>query len=232
MELVRTYTIVDMGQRIRERRDELGMSRQKMSDIMHELGSQVNQKTIESWEVGRNYCSLKNIPFVCQVLDCDTEYLFGNSPTPHKATTDVSKATGLSKKAVERLMKGQNARENKIKLPLEEHLAGYFGWIKAINTLIETSAGNQFLVLLFDYIYGNLRSIELYSKTNEMSTINSLEAQLEGDSFELRIYDENSHSTRYYSEDEFKQLMRDSKFGELQKKIIQICAEVMEGEER
>ena len=106
------YTIYDMGMRIRERRDKLGMSRKKMSDLMRERGSKVNQKTIESWELGRNDCSLINIPYICEILDCDTEYLFGNSSTPHKETTTVMETTGLTQKAVEKLTEFEKTQKS------------------------------------------------------------------------------------------------------------------------
>lgn len=94
------YTIYDMGIRIRKRREALGKSRREMSDAMRGLGSKVNQKTIESWELGRNDCSLVNIPYICEVLDCDAEYLFGSSPTPHKETANAMEVTGLTEEAI------------------------------------------------------------------------------------------------------------------------------------
>lgn len=97
------YTIYDMGDRIRARRNELGLSRQKMSALMRNMGSDVYFKTIENWEFGKNNCSITNIPYLCKVLDCDTEYLFGNSSTPHKETATVMETTGLTQKAVEKL---------------------------------------------------------------------------------------------------------------------------------
>lgn len=116
MKKVQQYTIYDMGNRIRARREELGMSRPNMSNLMRKLGSTVDQKTIESWELGRNNCSLTNIPYICEILDCDTEYLFGNSSTPHKEIADVSAITGLSPEAIENLK--QIKKRRKYLLPL------------------------------------------------------------------------------------------------------------------
>ncbi len=95
------YTILGIDKRIRTRREELKFSREKLADNMKNYGNGVDFQTIKSWEYGKTKPSFDNIPTLCLALECDTDYLFGNSSTPRKETQDAMSITGLSEKTVD-----------------------------------------------------------------------------------------------------------------------------------
>lgn len=95
------YDITGIGKRIKQRRKTLGLSQSALAGAM---GLNTDRRTIGNWESGstkpggaETYISL------CDVLDCDMEYLFGNSKTPHKETASAMEITGLSEKAIDTL---------------------------------------------------------------------------------------------------------------------------------
>lgn len=114
------YTLIGFGDRLRSRRKELKYTQEALANKMQELGVEVETQTFKKWEVIGNQssvgqkksCSSYYIPALCKALDCDVEYLFGNSPTPHKEIADVAEATGLSKKAAEKLISYEKRAEN------------------------------------------------------------------------------------------------------------------------
>ena len=93
------YSIEEYGMRLRHRREELKLSRDALALEMTMRGAGVHRETIKSWENG-DPCSIRFVPVLCEILDCDTEYLFGNSQSCHKEIADASATTGLSNKAI------------------------------------------------------------------------------------------------------------------------------------
>ena len=62
--------------------------------------------TIKNYENGNKDGSpkLDIVCNMCQLLDCDIEYLLGKIPVPKHETADMMQVTGLSEKAVSRLL--------------------------------------------------------------------------------------------------------------------------------
>ena len=59
----------------------------------------LNADTYKQWELGRNPVRIDWIPALCDVLDCDPGFLFGEYPQHHRHIADICTVTGLSEKA-------------------------------------------------------------------------------------------------------------------------------------
>ena len=69
----------------------------------------VTTKTLQAWERSKNKdndsIAAKNVIALCNVLECDFDYLFGKQELPRKEATDVQTVTGLSPKAISVILK-------------------------------------------------------------------------------------------------------------------------------
>lgn len=84
-----------MGERLRAVRENMGLSMQKVADLVG-----VDKNRYAAWESGRNAVTLEWIPALCAVLGCDVGYLFGEYPEKTRTAADVCAVTGLSEQAV------------------------------------------------------------------------------------------------------------------------------------
>lgn len=62
-----------------------------------------SRKSVHNWEKGQ-IPDVETVIKLCEVLDCDFDYLFGKIDLPHKEETDICRETGLSEAAVEKLV--------------------------------------------------------------------------------------------------------------------------------
>jgi DNA-binding XRE family transcriptional regulator len=230
--MVNKYTIDGLGKRIRARRVELKLSREKMANLIDKLGGSVDPQTIKSWELEWSKCSVINIPYLCQALDCDTEYLFGNSITPHKVTADISEVTGLASETVARLIKVFQAHASQEPIQFEDSLLFTRETIVAIDILIQNFFGNQLLYILFNFIHGNVDKIGLMGRPNENEPINGFRSQVTKDDFFFEVYDKSRQAVRTYDAEEFAKLMKNSTFTELQETIFKLRDEALKKENR
>ena len=69
---------------------------------------------------------------ICDVLDCDSDYLLGLQPHPRKETTDICSATGLSPSAVAALKIRKRDQDSKFANELPGTLE-----LKALNCILE-----------------------------------------------------------------------------------------------
>lgn len=58
---------------------------------------------MHNWERGQ-IPDVETVIKLCEVLDCDFDYLFGKIDLPHKEETDICRETGLSEEAVGKLV--------------------------------------------------------------------------------------------------------------------------------
>ena len=61
------------------------------------------RKTVGNWETGTVAIPIHRLPEICDLLDCDLDYIFGNIDVPHNITSDIIKETGLTETAVKKL---------------------------------------------------------------------------------------------------------------------------------
>lgn len=59
-----------------------------------------------------NFPTVKDILKMCEVLECDSDYLLGLQPHPRKETTDICSVTGLSPAAVASLKARKQDQDN------------------------------------------------------------------------------------------------------------------------
>lgn len=101
----RESIIVDFSKRLRKERKRLKMTQKQLAD---EIG--VDIKTIGNWEQCNTLPKkLDDALALCNLFECDIDYLFGQQKEKTKAATDICEATGLKPEAVKCLLdKGKN----------------------------------------------------------------------------------------------------------------------------
>lgn len=91
-----------IGERLRTLRKKRGY---KSQDAFAEAIDVTERKTIGKWETGEASIPIKKLAVICDVLDCDLDYLFGKIDTPKNEISDIMKQTGLSEKAANYISK-------------------------------------------------------------------------------------------------------------------------------
>lgn len=105
------------GSRLKAARDGIpGMrdkiSRQKLVDTLNsredrpvigDKKAELSLETLKKWEYGENPINIEWLPVICDVLDCDIGYLFGEYEERRRETSDACRITGLSEICIERL---------------------------------------------------------------------------------------------------------------------------------
>lgn len=96
-----------VGERLTKARNRKKITRQELADELSHHGKApaskrgVSYDRLKEWEYGNNAIPLEWIPAVCDVLECDVGYLFGEYEELTRQATDICKETGLSEDAVE-----------------------------------------------------------------------------------------------------------------------------------
>ena len=104
-----------VGKRIKQARklNNHKMTQQALADklscsekapILNGKLNAVSLNRLKKWEDGTNPVELEWIPAICDVLECDVGYLFGEYEELTRQVTDICKETGLSEKAADSLI--------------------------------------------------------------------------------------------------------------------------------
>lgn len=108
--------ISSVGKRLKEAREKMGLSQQKFCDTFSEsFGTNLNFNTYKAWENGINHVPIRYIPALCEFLDCDVGYLFGEYKEKRRIIADIHAETGLSEEAIKKLQ--EYKRESSMKIP-------------------------------------------------------------------------------------------------------------------
>lgn len=70
----------------------------------YEKSIETLRKKIERWETGQAEPNISDFKLLCDVLECDPEYLWGTCPTPRRETKQAMDITGLSEKAIDHII--------------------------------------------------------------------------------------------------------------------------------
>lgn len=91
----------EIGQRIREAREHLGMTQEELADVIGRT-----QDTISSYELGNRAIRITELPALARVLKVPIGYFFGRTDPDSEALDLVSELQGLTseqkRKVVER----------------------------------------------------------------------------------------------------------------------------------
>ena len=89
------------GSRIAERRKALGLSKIALADRISEITS-CDRQTVSAWEHGKAPINkLIQLGAVCQILECDPEYITCQCDTLRKQYADPAARFGLSEQSLE-----------------------------------------------------------------------------------------------------------------------------------
>ena len=69
---------------------------------------------LKQWEYGNNPVDLEFIPAICKVLECDVGYLFAEYKEKSRISSDLCSVTGLSEKAVNKLIDLPNSDKESV----------------------------------------------------------------------------------------------------------------------
>lgn len=116
--------IVIFSERLRECRKRKFSSQQAFADAYMNTFGLIRQPrnkrdsnmfgTIQSWEQGKSTPTAEALANICQLLDCDADYLLGRISQRTHDITDAHRYTGLSAEALEQL---HEYRENLATIP-------------------------------------------------------------------------------------------------------------------
>lgn len=90
-----------IGERIKEQRLVAGLNRKEFLPKIYMSPS--SYKTLAKWESGEKVPDLESLVRMSDLFGCDIGYLLGDYDEKHHSTADVSKQTGLSGNAVEKI---------------------------------------------------------------------------------------------------------------------------------
>ena len=114
----------EIGQRIKERRERLGLTQQQLGDKIHR-----SREYISKWESGERGLKVEDLVSIANVLESSCDYLLkGYEPE----NLDFCERTGLSNRALENLLKVCDESPNTL---------DSFGDVESfINDLLESSS--------------------------------------------------------------------------------------------
>ena len=129
----------EIGKRIYKSRKKKKLTQEKLAEM---LG--VDRSTLSAWENGRNTPEMKAFSKLCRILDVDLGYLVGDYNESAYSINQISKISGLSEKAIERLKH------------LKEKSNGNIEIINAISMLLEECQDFPYMCLDFYSLCINL----------------------------------------------------------------------------
>lgn len=121
------------GKRIKKERNKKKMTQEVFAEHLGKrLGKEkLSIETIRKWEQGRGLPELDTLIQLCDILECDMDYLIGRITEPSHKVKDICKSIGFSEKAAIRL---------------EEKTYNHVSDAnKVISALLESEKFNEFL---------------------------------------------------------------------------------------
>lgn len=101
-----------LASRLKQARKDKKLTRQEVADLLCENSYAPNNEfsfeRLKQWEYGKNAVNVEWIPALCDVLDCDVGYLFGQYEAKNYQAASTLEQTGLSTRAAENLVQIKN----------------------------------------------------------------------------------------------------------------------------
>lgn len=104
------YNPILLGERIRKARKEAGLTQAQFAHALNM--SEESLKTIGRWEKGEQTPKLDVLMKMCEIFGCEAGYLLGEFSLPTRDETDIQEATGLSQKAIDKLLEMRQKNAN------------------------------------------------------------------------------------------------------------------------
>lgn len=99
-EVVKIFNDIGLGKQIQEERKRKGLSLEELGDMID-----VSRQTLSRWEKGEGVGPTTfELLKLCKIFECDYGFLVGEYDCRTREATDIQNATGLSEKAIERLI--------------------------------------------------------------------------------------------------------------------------------
>lgn len=95
--------IKELSVKLKEKRQELGLSRKVVSEIIG-----ISASTLADYENGYGEPSLKSLMKLASLYKCSTDFLLGIEKKPAEKTLDVTGLTDHQIKALEQLVEAMN----------------------------------------------------------------------------------------------------------------------------
>ena len=127
-------------------------------EIAHMLGLECRQSYADI-ETGKKEPHLEYIYKLCDIFQCDIGYLLGEYPTKKREAADVQKVTGLSEKAIEKLMELKRYEESP-EVHNEQYITEDTFILHTINLLLEHEEMHNILFNIAAYIFTNDDAVE------------------------------------------------------------------------
>lgn len=106
LKIINIFSTNGIGQRIKQLRNKRGYSQ---DDMAEKFGCK--RQTYAKLENGKKKLTAEEFAKLCDILECDAGYLFGEYSTERRITADIQAQTGLSEEAILAL---QNMNPKKI----------------------------------------------------------------------------------------------------------------------
>lgn len=130
----------EIGKRIKALRKEKKLSQDDLADCISHLSpardKAMGQPTISSWERGITLPPIDKMIALATVFDCDIAYLLGDYEKAKKDKSDICDMTGLSEKALNRIM---------------AYKEQYPNYIDSLNYLVESDHFENTLFCIYAY---------------------------------------------------------------------------------
>ena len=94
-----------VGNRIQEARKPLYKTRSALCNKLSDYDLTIEEGTLRAWETGTNAVPIERIPALCDALQCDAGYLFGEYDEKTRQIADIVKETGLAPDVVSMILK-------------------------------------------------------------------------------------------------------------------------------
>lgn len=145
------------GERIRSARKRKNISQLELSSI---LGC--NRSTISQWERGENTIEIPTLCKLCNALDIDIFYLFGEIEEDNLNIHNMRKYTGLTEEAISTLYEWNNCNDQRKR------------WSSIMSKVIDDPRLHDIMLYLCSakYIFDNLSSSD-FGSNSIMSTSQS-----------------------------------------------------------
>lgn len=121
------YDICKFKERFRKLRVDKGITQealgnQPMGDNHHRYMRVADRRTISNWEKGTTLPNIETAIELCEIFDCELDYLFGKIDLPHKDETDIQVATGLSERAIQTIKNANHYKGDARQTVLDAYL--------------------------------------------------------------------------------------------------------------